>query len=44
MMSGPRRWALLVLGLALGTGIFISWLQPEVVRGVLTASIGAWCS
>jgi hypothetical protein len=44
MRRRQRRWVPLILGLALGAGNFISWLRPEVVRGVLDASLSMWCS
>lgn len=44
MPKGPQRWMLLALGLAVGTGVFLMWLQPAVVRGLLDASISMWCS
>jgi hypothetical protein len=44
MRRRHRHWILVILGLGLGAGIFIRWLRPEVVRGVLDASLGMWCS
>lgn len=42
--QAPQHWLLLALGVAACAGIFMMWLQPGVVRSLLDASIGMWCS